>query len=77
MYIKLEDVRNLYDKWNNNPWYWVWDLIDSIEALPTINPVEVLEQMIEKIESLKDITDKKIIDTATWALQIAREKIKS
>lgn len=51
--IHLEEVRKLYNDWYDNAWYWVGDLIDSIERITTIDPIAIIDEMIEELELLQ------------------------
>lgn len=54
--IPLEEVRKLYNDWYDNAWYWVGDLIDSIERITTIDPIAIIDEMIK--ENKKIMKDK-------------------
>ena len=47
--IHLEEVRKLYNDWYDNAWYWVGDLIDSIERITTIDPIAIIDEMIDEL----------------------------
>lgn len=50
LYVPLDKLRETYEYWDDNPWYGIWNLIDAIELIPTIDPIKVIDDMIWELE---------------------------
>ena len=79
-YIPLEDVMKLIKRANMVVyWYKIDELTESVQALPTIDPIAIIDEMIEiekyKLDDLNPLWKLKQIKEKKLILEKAKERI--